>query len=447
MIRYIIIIMVLIGLQMPLFAAENVMAPRINVATNVVNTRNQTWASTEWCEAAKCWLVVWREGYLNESSSDIWCARISADGKALDPAGIRLTSGKGFSDRPRVSSDGKQFLVVWENRPAKNDWDVVGRIVSAAGKPSGDAPFLISGGAHNQCRPDVAFAKGNYHVLWMAFDKEYSIHGNRISPDGKLLADAPVVIAHIDKKKKKNSNHKDNPWQTILPAIAANDSGDLLAAFYVRDAYRVVYMGRRAIDATTGLPLGDDLKRGARKGTPGGVGWGGRDRTPSLAFGKDCAISVASSENTRDVDDVWVGQMTKTGDVLGITKLGSPLSYFGRFKPIWARTAVTPVGDEFLVVAEVMYLRGVQRKQTIPPHRQSFARVLAWRVTADGKAKGAAFSLTSDTESESVLPDVAAGAAGKSLIVYSEIRGVDNVKIVAQIVESINLFSAGRYSD
>ena len=78
-----------------------------------------------------------------------------------------------------------------------------------------------------------------------------------------------------------------------------------------------------------------------------------------------------------------------------------------------------------------MYLRGVQRKQTIPPHLQSFA----WRVTADGKAKGAAFSLTSDTESESVLPDVAAGAAGKSLIVYSEIRGVDNVKIVAQIVE------------
>jgi hypothetical protein len=120
-------------------AAE--VGPAVEVASKAEGTRYQTWASAAWSEGAKAWLVAWREGYLNEpeTGSDIWCGRVSADPstgsgqavKVLDPAGIRLTKGKGLKDRPRVASDGKGWLVVWEDLSNGKDWDVRGSLRKA----------------------------------------------------------------------------------------------------------------------------------------------------------------------------------------------------------------------------------------------------------------------------------------------------------------------------
>jgi hypothetical protein len=176
------------------FASEPESA--VDVAAKSEATRAQTWASLAWCEAGKCWLAAWREGYLNEpeKGTDIWCARISGDGKPLDPAGIRLAGGKGLKDRPRIASDGKSFFVVWEDlrdgiAVGGKGWDVYG----ADGKVAGIAT-AIAGGNGNQCRPDVAFAGGHYLVAWHAFGGNYSVPCVRVAPDGKVLDATPNLL-------------------------------------------------------------------------------------------------------------------------------------------------------------------------------------------------------------------------------------------------------------
>jgi hypothetical protein len=87
----------------------------VDVAPKVEGTRCQSDPSAAWCEGGKCWLVAWTEGYENEEMTEIWCARLGIDGKALDPAGIRLAKGKGLRGQAGVASDGKGFLVVWHD--------------------------------------------------------------------------------------------------------------------------------------------------------------------------------------------------------------------------------------------------------------------------------------------------------------------------------------------
>lgn len=408
--------------------AAEVGAP-IEVAPRAKDTRNQTWASAAWSEGGKCWLVVWREGYLNEQSADIWCARVSADGKALDPAGIRLTTSNWLKDRPRVASDGKGFLVVWEDMKNGKDWDIYGAIVSSGGNVGADKPLPLAVGENNQCRPDVAFAKGNYHVLWMAYeDGVYGIRGARVSPEGRVLGDKPVVVASVKATKV------DNPVNVTLPVIAANSAGEVLSAFHVRDAYRMVYVARRPIDAATGEPGGSAPSAAGEKGapSPGGRGWGGRERTAALAMGPDGAITVCSVETTRSPNDAIVSRLSKTGEVLKQHELGAgSLGIKDPFKPIAARFAAAVAGQSFLAVGEVLNTAGDPRR----PGAERYARVIGWRITPDGAPDGEPFAIAGEMGKECVLPSVAAGPDGACLVVYSEIRGVDDVKVVGRVVK------------
>ena len=90
----------------PLLSAPPAVGPPVDVAPDVEGTRLQKWPCAAWCESAECWLVVWREGDIAEQRTDIRCARVSAEGKALDPAGIRITSAAGLKDHAAVASDG-----------------------------------------------------------------------------------------------------------------------------------------------------------------------------------------------------------------------------------------------------------------------------------------------------------------------------------------------------
>src|SRR5262245_12776711 len=58
------------------------------------------------------YLVVWSDS--RSGGSDIYGARVSPSGTILDPDGIRITTGAVAHVMPRVSFDGTNYLVVWE---------------------------------------------------------------------------------------------------------------------------------------------------------------------------------------------------------------------------------------------------------------------------------------------------------------------------------------------
>lgn len=397
----------------------------IEVASQVKGSRNQTWASVGWSEGAKCWLVVWREGYLNEEESDIWCARVTADGKALDNVGLRLTSGNSFCDRPRVASDGKKFLVVWEEMTKNKDWDVYGAIVSADSNLQGGKSFLIAGGEHNQCRPDVAFAGGDYHVVWMGYDNVYSIYWMRISSEGKIAAEKPVIVASVKASKP------DNPVNAILPVIASNAGGDLLTAFHVRDAFRLLYVGRRAIDAKNRQVVGAEIIGAGDKTPIGGVGWAGRERTLALAMGSGEAISVSIAQTMRSKNDIIIGRLSVRGELQGVQEASAgSLGIIDQFRPLSSRSAVAYTGKSYIVVSEVLNYVDAKKKRS----GEYYVRVVGWKVTSEGNVEGEAFPVAGEIGKECVLPCIASGSAGTCLVVYSEIRGVDDVKVVGKII-------------
>jgi hypothetical protein len=395
--------------------AAEVGAP-VEVAPQAGKTRQQTWASAAWCEGAKSWLVVWREGFLNEAEtgSEIWCARVSADGKALDAAGVRLTKGPGLKDRPEVASDGKGWLVVWEDLSNGKDFDVRAARVSGEGKPLDAESVLVAGGEHNQCRPDVAFSSGNYFVVWQALSGAngqrwpgYCVQGVRVSPEGKVV-DKPADIGA-------------NASQCNLPVVAASN-GSLVAAYNVTMmSYVNFYVHRREVDPASGQPRGAPPVVVGHGKNPAPAGRGEQLRTPALALGPEGGLLVAGPGSTD----------RREGSVLVVDKTGAargepvPFGPFGDRIHNTPRLSVAAAGDkQFLVVGDYS-------------EKQRF-NVGGWLFAADGKPIGdvkAGFGIAADAGKDSILPAAASGPAGACLVVYSEVRGADDVKVLARVVK------------
>ena len=146
--------------------AAHTVGAAVEVAPGVENTHVQMWPRAAWCEGAGCWLVAWREGATNDLGADIWCARISADGKALDPKGIRVCAAADNQEQPWAASDGKGFLVAWEDFRNGKDYDIYAARVDAEGKVLDPDGFLVAGGAHNQCHPAATFASTSLPSVW-----------------------------------------------------------------------------------------------------------------------------------------------------------------------------------------------------------------------------------------------------------------------------------------
>ena len=134
-----------------------------DVAGRAPGTRIQMRPASAWSAKGNCWLVVWREGDVTEEKSEIWCARVAADGKTMDPEGICVCRTGELADNPVVASDGDGLLVVWEDFRNHGDWDVRGVRVNADGAVADKEHLLVAGGKNNQCRPSVAFSAGSVY--------------------------------------------------------------------------------------------------------------------------------------------------------------------------------------------------------------------------------------------------------------------------------------------
>src|SRR5947207_8632211 len=94
----------------PLFAAEVKLGPEVAL-TSELSVRTAAYDQTSPAVASNGndYLVVWVDG--RRLGSDIYAARIAADGHPINPLGRRIGEGK----NPRVAYGGDGYLIVWEN--------------------------------------------------------------------------------------------------------------------------------------------------------------------------------------------------------------------------------------------------------------------------------------------------------------------------------------------
>jgi hypothetical protein len=177
-------------------------------------------------------LIAWQAGRMSEG--DIVGCRVGKDGKLLDAKPFVISAAKDDQERPRVAFGKDVFLTVWQDLRNEKDYDVYAARVTPEGKVLDPDGILVSGGAHNQCLPRLAFDGENFVVAWMDFrnGSGYQVFTARVSTDGKVLDPDGVGL-------KVNGG--------FMPAVASPGGGKSLVAMKVspgptRDGFGGVFL-------------------------------------------------------------------------------------------------------------------------------------------------------------------------------------------------------------
>jgi hypothetical protein len=165
-------------------------------------------------------LVLWTD-YRNGQYSDIYGARVTADGRVLDTAGIPVSTAAYYQMRPAAVFDGNDFFVVWEENRGGGAPDIYAARVTPAGVVLDSAGIPVSTATGDQWYSTVAFDGTDLIVAWMDFRaSDFSdIYGARVSPDGVVL-DSFVIVAR-DRTQSK-------------PALARGGNGSMLLVYVDR---------------------------------------------------------------------------------------------------------------------------------------------------------------------------------------------------------------------
>ena len=170
-----------------------------------------------------CFLVAWQSGRLAPGdlrkgpkyNGDIAGCRVDKSGKALDEKPFLICGAVDLQEKPRIAWSGAAFLVVWQDIRNGKDWDVYAARVSPDGKVLDPEGILVSGGAHNQAKPRVSWDGKNFLVVWQDFRSGawYEVYCARVSPQGQVLDKDGLKVA-----SGKNA-------QVFNPAVASAGDG------------------------------------------------------------------------------------------------------------------------------------------------------------------------------------------------------------------------------
>jgi len=251
-------VVLLLFLASLLGAAETVPAPALRASPAVAvapdaGSGGRRLQRQPACALGKTvYLVAWSDGtrQAGQPQANIYCARLDAvSGKPLDPAGICVCAADDLQEWPAVAGDGTNFLVVWQDLRNGKDYDIYAARVSENGKVLDPDGFPVAKRPSNQARPAVAFSGGNYLVVWMDGRQYpvYGLYGARVSPEGKVLdADGRALdvedqtrIAKATPPEKSWLGERHYWWQPLSsrfhPAIASNGKSCLITC--LRDVH------------------------------------------------------------------------------------------------------------------------------------------------------------------------------------------------------------------
>jgi hypothetical protein len=395
----------------------------VEVAAKVENTKCQMWPRMAWSEGAKCWLLAWREGFPNQDEADIVCARVSAEGQVLDAAGIRVCKAKGNQEWPTVASDGKDFLVAWEDIRNGKDYDIYAARVSGDGKVLDPDGFLVAGGeGTNQARPCAVFVNGSYFLAWQGFiDGTYNLFCGRVSPEGKVLVVNPEPII------------RDKAHPMIEPA--ASVAGKTVVVVYKggweEHSYNGKHVGSVRVDPATCKRAGEAKFSKPPVMVDHPFCSGGR--MPGLLMVDEESGLLAHKPQGRVSGNVI--SLRKCGKFGGDSVvLGTPSAGGLNIVPSFAWD-----GSSALLVMDWNLAPDDGSAVWRDPRWKTDVEVRGWVISADGKVqddpkKGFVISAEgpNKTEMQSVC---AAGPKGTFLVAYIQLRALADTKVLARLVK------------
>jgi hypothetical protein len=145
------------------------------------------------------------------------------DGRVLDWAGIPITVAPEDQRDPSVASNGREYLVVWEDERGRGGFDIFGARVTREGRVLDPHGIAVSIGPRDQRNPAIAANGTNYFVVWQdeylaSVRNPLDIYGTAILGDGTVLQTQGVSI-------------EPGPFFEERPTIVAVGSGYLVGYF------------------------------------------------------------------------------------------------------------------------------------------------------------------------------------------------------------------------
>lgn len=142
-------------------------------------------------------LVAWQAGRLAKGDlrkgvageSDIVAVRVDRAGKALDAKPFVVSTAKHMRQSARVAFGGGVFLVVWHDLRNGKDWDVYAARVSPEGKVLDPEGVPVAAASHSQALPRVVWDGSAFLIVWQDYrsGERYEVYGARVSAAGKVL--------------------------------------------------------------------------------------------------------------------------------------------------------------------------------------------------------------------------------------------------------------------
>jgi hypothetical protein len=176
---------------------------------------------------------------------------------------------------------------VWQDLRSGKDHDLYCARVTREGKVLDADGTLLVGGAHNQCFPAIAFGRaspsgsatargGDCYVAWLDARHwpEYRVYGGRVSPRGKLLdaGGVELIRAINDKRlaawrkasfspgKKGNDGWHIHAAQMCAPTVVSNGKVHVVVSYRSKfgtgGGHKDERHLMRRVDAASGKPLG-----------------------------------------------------------------------------------------------------------------------------------------------------------------------------------------------
>ncbi len=180
------------------------------------------------------YLVVWCD--YGTGNYDLYGARVTTDGVVLDPDGFPICTATGNQLDPKISFDGTNYMVVWEDNRTGNN-DIYGARIDVSGTVLNE--FAICNAAQNQQDPVISFNGADYLVAWQDYrnGSDHDVYAQRINTNGGLIGGDIAVCV-------------DPASRAYYPSIANDGTNHLIVWYDNRDTYNDIYGARVDAEGT-----------------------------------------------------------------------------------------------------------------------------------------------------------------------------------------------------
>jgi hypothetical protein len=149
------------------------------------------------------YVVVWEDNRNFDSTGfDIYGTRVTSDGAVSDAGGKRITHFKYLEERPDLAWGGESFLAIWEDGNYGEFWDISGMRIDTLAEVLDSSPVVISAACDAQFSASSAWCDSFYLAIW---EENQDVYGARLDRFGNILDSATIRICSAPEEQKASS--------------------------------------------------------------------------------------------------------------------------------------------------------------------------------------------------------------------------------------------------